>query len=64
MANVSEHEPFEHDGGPIGVKAEGIADWRAVADCVARSDSDGAERAARLLLERSGDRVRQHYVES
>lgn len=44
-------------------RRESAADWGAVADCVARSDSDGAERAARALLERSATRVRQHYVD-
>jgi len=43
---------------------ESAADWRCVADCVASSDKDGAERAARLLLEHSAARVRQRYEEA
>jgi DNA-binding GntR family transcriptional regulator len=45
-------------------RRESADDWRRVADSIARSDIDGAERAARLLLEHSAARVRQRYDES
>ncbi len=44
-------------------RRESAADWRSVANCIARSDVDGAEHAARRLLEHSGTRVRQRYDE-
>ena len=44
-------------------RRESATDWRSVAQCVARSDIGGAERAARLLLEHSAERVRQRYEE-
>lgn len=42
-------------------RLESAADWRRVADCIAARDVDGAERAGRVLLEHSAERVRQHY---
>jgi DNA-binding GntR family transcriptional regulator len=42
-------------------RRESAADWRQVAQCVAALDIAGAERAARLLLEHSAERVRQRY---
>lgn len=45
-------------------RRQSAADWRRVADCIAVQDVDGAERAGRLLLEHSAQRVRQHYEET
>lgn len=45
-------------------RAESAADWRRLADRVSAGDADGAERAARLLLEHSAVRVRQHFDEA
>ena len=42
-------------------RAESASDWRRLADRVSAGDAEGAERAARLLLEHSGARVRQHF---
>ena len=46
-------------------RRQSAADWRRVASSVAASDADGAERAARLLLEHRAlgeeTRVRQRY---
>lgn len=42
-------------------RRESADDWHSVADCVSRRDSEGAERAARLLLEHSAARVRQRF---
>jgi DNA-binding FadR family transcriptional regulator len=45
-------------------RAESAADWRRLADRVSAGDAEGAERAARLLLEHSAVRVRQHFDEA
>lgn len=47
---------------PAG-RAESAADWRRLADRVSAADPEGAGRAARLLLEHSAVRVRQHFDE-
>lgn len=44
-------------------REESATDWRRLADCVAGSDHEGAERAGRLLLEHSAVRVRMHFDE-
>jgi len=44
-------------------RAESASDWRRLADRVSAGDAEGAERAARLLLEHSAVRVRQHFDE-
>jgi DNA-binding GntR family transcriptional regulator len=48
---------------PAG-RRESATDWRRLADCVAAGDAGGAEEAARLLLEHSAVRVRQHFDEA
>jgi len=45
-------------------RAESAADWRRLADRVSAGDAEEAERAARLLLEHSAVRVRQHFDEA
>lgn len=45
-------------------RQESAADWRRVATCIAAIDVEGAERAARLLLDHSAARVRQRYDET
>lgn len=45
-------------------REESAADWRRLADCIAASDDEGAERAGRLLLEHSAVRVRMHFDEA
>lgn len=45
-------------------RAESAADWRRLADRVSAGEAEEAERAARLLLEHSAVRVRQHFDEA
>ncbi|MDP1838439.1 MAG: GntR family transcriptional regulator [Reyranella sp.] len=47
----------------LAARQESAADWRRLARHVAAGDADAAERAARLLLEHSAVRVRQHFDE-
>lgn len=45
-------------------RQESAADWRSLADRIAKGDVEASERAARRLLDHSARRVRKHFDEA